>query len=120
MIDETYAMYIYKTEDGIPQFLTGKTIVLMYPDKDTILEDGTLDGYYQNLFFKMIVFNCEEPMKMYKPNKLYDAIFTDEVNVVNLTVFKDGAFCTTMEGNIGFLDGQAATFYRRDKYEPSI
>lgn len=116
VIDETFALY----GDGgaiVPNSLKGRTIIHMYPQEDTIREDGELDGYYQTLFFKMVVFNIPKngENKMYKPSRKYDAIFIDKCNVRNLSVFKDGAFCTTIEGDVKFLDGQAPTFYVENK-----
>jgi hypothetical protein len=108
IVDETFALY---KEGGIcPSTLKGKTIIHLYPKKDTMEPDGTLNGYYQNLFFEMVIFNISGSNKtMYRFSGLKDAIFTEKVNITNLSVFKDGAFCVTVDGEIHFLDGQAPT-----------
>ena len=112
VVSETFALY---KEGGrvVPDKLRGTTIVHVYPGKDTAEPDGTLNGYYQNRFFRIIVFeNVLSPRsrKMYGPERSYDAIFTDKCNITSLSVFKDGAFCIRIDGDVEFLDGKACTF----------
>ncbi len=109
VIEETFAMY--KEEKDIPNVLYGRTIVHVYPTGDTFTKYGELEGYYQNLFFDMIIFNIHgKSMKMYRlQNK--DAIFTKNLKITNMSVFKDGAFCVTIESNVRLLDDKAVTLY---------
>lgn len=108
-------MKVYKDGGGtIPNHLRGTTLVHIYSAHDTMEPDGTLNGYYQNLFFKMVVFNIDgEKYTKWAPERFYDAIFIDPgVRVENITVFKDGATCVKLPENLNFLDGQACTFYK--------
>lgn len=117
LIDETLALY----EDGgdkIPLRFSGKTILHLYPAEDTYNEDGTLSGYYQVLFFNLVIFNesAKGVRKMWKVGKR-DAIDTDGCAVKTLSVFKDGAFCVQVNGNINFIDAQRVTFIPSEEYE---
>jgi hypothetical protein len=111
IVNDIFALY---KEGGrvVPDKLKGTTIIHIYPGKDTAEEDGTLNGYYQNHFFRIIVFEnvLSSYRKMYKPERSYDAIFTNECSITSLSVFKDGAFCIRIDGDVEFLDGQACTF----------
>lgn len=109
IVEETFAMY---TEAGdCPSTLHGTTIVHLYPKGDTIGKDGELNGYYQNRFFEVIIFNIHNGKRlMYRLPGLKDAIFTEKANIVNISVFKDGAFCVKIEGSVEFLNGQAIYF----------
>ncbi len=110
IIDETFALY-ENCDDKCPSLLKGRTIIHMYPAGDTMDKDGNLNGYYQNLFFKMVVFNIHgKSMKRYDIGKR-DAVFTTGSNISNLSVFKDGGFCITFEGDHEFLDSQAPTIF---------
>lgn len=111
VIKETLALY---TDGGkCPSVLRGNTIIHLYPQEDTYDDEGNLNGYYQNLFFNLVVFNdYKGVLKSYQIGKR-DAVFTDGCNINNLSVFKDGAFCVKLIGTHKFLDGhQAVTFYR--------
>lgn len=110
-IDETFALYKYGGEK-IPDVLNGKTIIHIYPGEDTRDGNGELSGYYQCLFFRMVVFNINKGKNIvYRPARRYDCIFTTGCNFRSISVFKDGAFCGEIEGKVKFLDGQACTFY---------
>lgn len=113
VIHETFALY---TDGGkCPSVLRGRTIIHMYPSEDTMEKDGTLNGYYQNLFFNMVVFNIHgKSLKRYDIGKC-DAIFTANSNISNLSVFKDGSFCITFEGDHEFLDGRAPCIQARKR-----
>ena len=115
IIDETFELY-KDSGEKVPAMLKGSTIIHMYPKGDTMKSNGDLDGYYQNRFFKMIVFNETSPKnrEMYTPTREYDAIFTHGCKIVSLSVFKDGAFCIRIDGDVQFLDGQACTFHPLD------
>lgn len=98
---------------NVPDSFEDTIIVHVYPSGDTIDDSGELNGYYQNLFFKMIVFDLKT-MTMYKPNSQYDAIFTYKCDLESVSVFKDGAYCMKIKGAVWFLPGQACTFYGED------
>jgi hypothetical protein len=104
VIKETFALYTQG--EKCPAVLKGKTILHLYPAEDTMDSDGSLNGYYQNLFFDLVVFNDYNGKRIRYDLGKRDAIFT-EANIKNLTVFKDGAFCVLLDGSHQFLDGQA-------------
>ena len=97
----------------VPNEFVGDTLVHLYPAHDTVANDGTLNGYYQNRFFKMVVFDLKS-MTKYTLDGFYDAIFTDNVKIENVTIFKDGATCLKISGGAKFLSGQACTFYKEN------
>lgn len=105
-------MKMYK--DGgstVPSSFSSEILVHIYSAHDTVSDDGILNGYYQNRFFKMVVFDLNT-MKAYRPEGFFDAIFTDGVDIENVTVFKDGATCLKIVGGAKYLGGQACTFYK--------
>lgn len=108
MINNIFAMY----EDGgseLPKTLSGRTVIHMYPQGDTIDDEGNLKGYYQNLFFDMVVFNATKngENRMWKFG-VKDAVFFDRgVNITSVSIFKDGASCISVDGSIYLLISQA-------------
>jgi len=111
VIEETFAQYNEMPSDKIPDKFFGTTILHIYPAEDTRGDDGDLNGYYQNLFFNLVIFNIHKGVyKMWRAGK-FDAVFTDSCHIENLTVFKDGAFCIKIAKPVKFLNGQACTFY---------
>lgn len=114
VIRETFALYKEAGEnDDIPSTMKDGCIIHIYPTRDTIV-DGELEGYYQNMFFKMFVFDLDT-MTVYKPEREFDAIFTHGCMVESLSVFKDGAFCIKVKGVAKFLPGQACSFWTDSK-----
>lgn len=108
IIKETFALY--ETKEGkVPETLHGRTILHLYPAEDTIDEDGSLNGYYQNLFFNLVVFNISGSHKRRWNVGKRDGVFTGGCKVASITVFKDGAFCVCIDGDINFYDAQAPT-----------
>lgn len=108
IIKATFAMYKDGGPIGGSRKFQGRTILHLYPTRDTFNQDGELDGYYQNLFFNLDVYDAKKMVK-YSAGE-HDAIFTSGCNINNVTVFKDGAFCICIDGEVEFLSGQAVTF----------
>jgi len=111
VIKEIFALYTEMPPHPVPDKFFGTTILHIYPAEDTRGDDGELNGYYQNLFFNLVIFNNYQGVrKMWRAGK-FDAVFTEFCPIENLAVFKDGAFCVKINKPVKFLPGQACTFY---------
>lgn len=69
IIEETFSKY--KEGLKLPKILYGRTVIHMYPQQDTIKDDGELDGFQDSLLFNFNIYDTSTG-KVYKRVGLFD------------------------------------------------
>lgn len=91
-IEDTFKKYHkVNSREELGDFTT-RCIIHLYPEADTCLEDGSLNGFIDALDCNAKIFNCAT--KKYYEYGLVDSISCDIVS--NIKVFKDGSTMITI------------------------
>jgi len=106
LIQDTFTSY--QEDDKIPKVLYGRTIIHVYPKKDTINEDGEYEGFYDSLFFNFDIYNTDNE-KVYKRSALYDELVIE--TPCRIRVFKDLSTMIIIDDNISIGGSQSILVY---------
>ena len=106
MIEETFSQY--KEAIKFPKVLNGRTIIHMYPTKDTIEDDGEAIGFHDSLLFNFNIYNTTTE-KVYKRMGLFDE-FVIEVPC-RIRSFKDLSTMIIIDEKISIGGSQSVHIY---------
>ena len=106
LIAETFSEY--KEGKELPKTLHGRTVIHMYPVKDTYDENGQLNGFIDSLFFRFDIYNIPTK-KVYRKNGLYDEFVIDVPTRVR--AFKDLSTMIVIEKSVRIEGFQSILIY---------
>lgn len=109
MIEETFSKY--KEGIKLPKVLYGRTIIHMYPTKDTIENNGELIGYHDSLLFNFNIYNTATE-RVYKRIGLFDE-FVMEVPC-KIRSFKDLSTMIVIDKKISIGGSQSILIFPAD------
>lgn len=109
IIEETFSSY--KEATKIPNILYGRTVIHMYPQKDTIENDGELIGFEDSLLFNFNIYDTAN-RKVYKRIGLFDE-FVIEVPC-RIRSFKDLSTMIIIDKNISIGGSQSILIFPTD------
>lgn len=86
----------------------GKTVLHIYPTKDTITKEDNIEGMQDCLFFDVHIINFDSNTKYISRNKDH---FKCNVPIRVMAVYKDGSYCIEPEGPFLMVEGQGITLH---------
>ena len=90
IIKDTFSQY--DKADSLPKVITEKIVIHLYPERDTIDEEGQTCGFWDSLFFMCRIYFTEQ--KKYIEFHTKDAINIDRRT--DIRIFKDGSTMITV------------------------
>jgi hypothetical protein len=109
IIEETFSSY--KEATKIPKVLYGRTVIHMYPKKDTIENNGELTGFEDSLLFNFNIYDTVNK-KVYKRMGLFDE-FVVEVPC-RIRSFKDLSTMIVIDKKISIGGSQSILIFPAD------
>jgi hypothetical protein len=109
IIEETFSQY--KESTKLPKVLSGRTVIHMYPQKDTIESNGDLIGFEDSLLFNFNIYDTTHK-RVYKRMGLFDE-FVMEVPC-RIRSFKDLSTMIVIDKNISIGGSQSILIYPAD------
>jgi hypothetical protein len=100
LINQTFEMYAETNE--FPYTIEGRCIIHLYPESDTITDDG-LEGYQDAMNCKLAIFDCERRV-VYYSKRMHDSVFLLVPSSVK--VFKDLSTMIIIDGGVNLSRGQ--------------